>query len=353
MECIKCHAELPAGALYCPWCGKKQVQEKKKALKRANGTGTVYKLQGRRRNPWVAARNKIIIGYYPRKTDALEALDRLTGKDITEKYNMTFADVYEAWKQEHFRDLAPVTVSQHENTYKVFAPLHDRKFRSLKTADFQAVIDEHLDKSYSTLSKYKVLINQLYLYAVREEIVTTNFAPYIRLPKEQKKEKEIFTEEDIRKLEADGSETAKIILMLIYTGMRINELFLLPVADYHGTYVIGGEKTEAGKNRVIPIRPEGREYFKYFAETSETDLLLSGRTSRSFRRYHYYPLLDKLGIERKTPHATRHTYASWAANNGMKPEVLQKIMGHAKYSTTAEIYVHSDIEQLIDAVEKC
>ena len=62
--------------------------------------------------------------------------------------------------------------------------------------------------------------------------------------------------------------------------------------------------------------------------------------------------LDKLGIERKTPHATRHTYASEARKNGMAPEILQKILGHADYSTTANIYVHTDIEELLAAVER-
>ena len=86
MNCVKCKAALPEGAIYCPMCGKKQVPEKRKALKRANGTGTVYKLQGRRKRPWVAAKNKVVIGYYERKTDALETLERLSGKDLTERY---------------------------------------------------------------------------------------------------------------------------------------------------------------------------------------------------------------------------------------------------------------------------
>lgn len=72
MNCIKCRAEIPAGGIFCPFCGKKQVKEPRKALKRANGTGTVYKLQGRRRRPWVAARNRTILGYYETKTAALE-----------------------------------------------------------------------------------------------------------------------------------------------------------------------------------------------------------------------------------------------------------------------------------------
>ena len=190
---------------------------------------------------------------------------------------------------------------------------------------------------------------------MREEICTTNFARFVKLPENVKKEKEIFTDEDIRKLEEDGSDTAKIVLMLIYTGMRIGELFGLPVTDCHENYVIGGEKTEAGKNRIIPIRPEGRAYFADFKARATGDLLLSGYSGQkipaNFRKRDFYALLNRLGIEKKTPHATRHTYASWARKSGIEPEALQKILGHASYTTTASIYVHADAEQLIAAVE--
>jgi len=274
-------------------CGAKQVQEKRKALKRANGTGTVYKLQGRRKRPWVAAKNKTIIGYYETKTAALEALGKLVGKDITERYNMTFSEVFEEWKVEHYRDLGKSGIDSYNRAYDVFESLHDRKFRELKTMDFQTVIDGHMGKKHSTVAKYKQLITQMSEWAIREELITNNFARYVKLPENIKVEKDIFSEAEIEKLEKNNSETAKIILMLIYTGMRIGELFSLPLADYHETYVIGGEKTEAGRNRIIPIRPEGRGYFKYFADNAEGELLLSGYTgdkiAANFRRRNYYP----------------------------------------------------------------
>ena len=355
MLCRKCHADMPEDGKFCPYCGTRQEREPRKALKRANGTGTVYKLQGRRRRPWVASKNRTIIGYYETKTAALEALNRLTGRSLDERYNMTFADVFEAWKQEHYKELTKSGRSQYDIAFQVFSSLHKKKFRDLRTADFQAAIDPHMKKTHSTVSKYKQLITQMSKWAIREELITTNFASFVKLPENVKKEKEIFTGSDITKLEADGSETAKIILMLIYTGMRIGELFSLPLENYHETYVVGGEKTEAGRNRVIPIRLEGRGYFAYFAAQATGPLLLSGYTgdkvTANFRRRNYYPLLDKLGIEHKTPHATRHTYASRARKAGMPPEILQKILGHADYSTTANIYVHTDIKELVRAVE--
>lgn len=356
MQCKKCGRELPDGSAFCNWCGTKQAApEKRKALKRANGTGTAYKLSGRRKRPWVAAMNRIVIGYYPTKTAALEALGRLSGKTLTDRYNMTFAEVFQAWSEEHYKEITDAGRASYNRAFDVFAPLHKKQFRALRTADFQAVLDPYMGQSHSTVSKHKQLITQMSDWAVREELITTNFASFVRLPENVKKEKEIFSDADVAKLEADGTEAAQIVLMLIYTGMRIGELFTLPLADFHGTYVVGGEKTDAGRNRVIPIRPEGREYFSRFAQKASGPLLLSGysgqRVPNNFRKRDYYPLLDKLGIERKTPHATRHTYASRARKDGMPPEILQKILGHADYNTTANIYVHTDIEELLRAVE--
>ena len=317
--------------------------------------GTAYKLSGRRSRPWVAAKSGIIIGYYEKKTDALEALERLSGKALSERYNMTFAEVFDAWSAEHFPTIGVKGVESYQRAYKVFSELHNKRFRDLRASDYQRIMDGRSDKARATQAKDKQLITQMSEWATREEIVTTNHARFVKIGGTKPKEKEVFSEEDILKLKADGSSAAKIVLMLIFTGMRIGELFDLRVEDYHGTYVIGGEKTEAGRNRIIPIRPEGRDYFAEFAEKASGALLISGydgqKVAENFRKRDYYPLLERLGIARKTPHATRHTFASWAVSAGIRPELLQKMLGHASYDTTANIYVHSDIAQLIQAVE--
>lgn len=354
--CIKCAREFPDGAPFCCWCGKRQQPEPRRALKRANGTGTVYKLSGRRKRPWVAARNRVVIGYYEYKKDALEALERLSGVQLSESYNMTFAQVYDLWSAEHFRDKSKTTAQNYRSAFRASAQLHARKFRELRTADFQAVIDASPELSASSLAIRKHLYTSMASWAIKNELITTNFASFVKLPKEEKKEKEIFTESDIAALEADGSDAAKIVLMLIYTGMRIGELFTLRVEDCHETYVVGGEKTKAGRNRIIPIRPEGRAYFAEFLSRATGPLLISGYPQNSsptnFRNREYYPLLQQLGIARKTPHATRHTFASWAVAHGVPPEILKKILGHTSYEVTIGTYYHISPESLVSALDE-
>lgn len=358
MECRKCHGNIPDGSKFCMLCGADQdpAKQKRRALRRPNGAGTVYKLTGRRKRPWAAAKDRVIIGYFDTKTAALEAINKLAGKDITERYNMTFSQVFKEWKAEHYREIEESGKQQYDRAYDVFAPLHDRKFRSLRTADFQAVIDEHEGKSYSTVSKYKQLITQMSKWALREEIITTNFASFVKIPEEDKKEKQVFTEDELNRINADTSDAARIVRMLLATGMRINELFSLPFENYHGDYVIGGSKTEAGKRRYIPIRQEGLADFEYFAARSgKGKQFLYGytgnRCARNFRNRDYAELLQRLSIDTgKTPHTTRHTYATRALREGMDTDILQKVLGHADISTTVNTYDHPDYSAILKAV---
>lgn len=354
MQCVKCRAELPDGAVYCPACGKKQTLQQRKALKRPNGTGTVYKLSGRRKRPWVASKARVVIGYYETKTEALQALEHVSEQTITDKYNMTFAEVYDAWSKEHFSKIKEGARRQHKASYKAFSALHNRKFRSLRASDFQPVLDAHKDTP-ETLKKYRQLINQMSDWAMREDITTKNYVKYVELASKPKKARDKFTDEEYQKIKDDSSETAKIVVMMLSTGVRPNELFKLELKDYHETYIITGSKTEAGMNRTIPINPDGREAFKYFADRATDSLLLSGyegnKLVSNFRKRDYTRLLERLGIPYKVPYTARHTYGSRSVKGGMAPENLKQIMGHTDYTTTVNNYISADIDELIAAAE--
>ena len=87
--CIRpcCSKAIPEEALFCPWCGKQQQAKPKPPRKRRQkGTGTVYKLQGKRAKPYIAKTVAgDILGYYADREEALKALDSYdTGPESAE-----------------------------------------------------------------------------------------------------------------------------------------------------------------------------------------------------------------------------------------------------------------------------
>ena len=192
-------------------------------------------------------------------------------------------------------------------------------------------------------------------WAMREDITTKNYVKYVELVSKPKKPREKFSDAEYQKIKDDASETAKIVVMMMSTGVRPNELFKLELKDYHETYIVTGSKTEAGMNRTIPINPDGRDAFAYFATRATGPLLLSGyegnKIESNFRKRDYARLLERLEIPYKVPYTARHTYGSRSVKGGMAPENLKQIMGHTDYTTTVNNYISADIDELIEAAE--
>ena len=86
----------------------------------------------------------------------------------------------------------------------------------------------------------------------------------------------------------------------------------------------------------------------------ENGLVFSNQTGGylSYRTVYdcFKRIVKKIGSQATRFHDLRHTYASRAVKEGLPPEMLQKILGHADYSTTANTYTHIDAQTLVDAV---
>lgn len=362
MKCKKCKTDIPDTCIYCPLCGKKQIHTESvsKSRKRGNGMGTVYKISGKRARPWVAAKNKIVIGYYSTKTEAMAAIDGFQGKELPDWYNIKLDTIYEKWKEDAFPSLSEKSQKMYECSWKKLYCLKDKRIRDIRTSDYQEIIDSLSGKSYSLKNQVRVLCSQLCKFAIVNDVITRNYAQGLKIGKNVKKEKKIFSQQDRNKLNnaAITDKTAQIVMILIYTGMRINELFNVKKTDVHlegnTPYLIGGEKTEAGKNRMIPIALPILTYIKKFMQAPGNYLICNSNGERkdyqNFREREYYPLLERLEIPRVTIHSTRHTFASMMVKAGARPEDLQKIIGHADYKITANIYNHADAEQLTEAI---
>ncbi len=372
MLCIKCKKEIAKGSVFCSWCGKKQTAEKRKSRRRANAQGSVYKVSGNRRKPYIAVlpckydkdgnARRTTLGYYETKTEALNALNEAVAANITDKINMTLENIFECWKSAHYRDLSKQAIDAYNAAWKYLITYSSKKFRDLKASDIQICIDDAVSKgkSKATCEKIRSLYSQLCKYAMSQDIISQNYSQFLKLPKSSKKEKEIFTESEIQLLLSnDNNETAMIILILIFSGMRIGELFDIKKEKVYLNdtypYLIGGKKTEARTNRIIPIHSSILRYIKYFYLKPGKYLISNSIGNRmnekNFRERNYYPLLQKVGISKKTPHSTRHTFATVLQANGAKPEDLIKVIGHADYEITTENYIHQDIKKLSNMIE--
>lgn len=219
---------------------------------------------------------------------------------------------------------------------------------------------------HSSCHKVKVLTGLLYKYAMADDIVDKNYAEFIVLPDREEKEHDIFTDADIRALEklAKKDEWAKSILILVYTGMRIGELLdhTKFTVDINNMIFTGGNKTQAGKKKIVPIHSKIQGYARYW-HNKEGSYFISRNGGKVrvnyYREYLFYPTLEKAGIniyteegkKKLTPHATRHTFASFLNRAGVNTKYQQDLIGHADYSTTANIYTHPEIKELRDAIE--
>lgn len=71
----------------------------------------------------------------------------------------------------------------------------------------------------------------------------------------------------------------------------------------------------------------------------------------SYSRGHYKKLLISNGLLQIRFHDLRHTLASILLSEGMSLHDVQKILRHATYKTTVEIYRHLLPDQLDNALE--
>lgn len=375
MECIRCHKEVPDGALFCPWCGKRQpdyappVQRKKR--RRPKGSGSVYKLKDNRAKPFVALSSKReVIGTYATSGEAVQALDAYNAQTMPiARMKYTFADVYGKWSEAHYQDVGPKGRQSYEAAYAKARCLWDRQIREMVTEDYQAVIDDLVAAglSRSMCEKQRQLFSQLCKWSMANGIISHNFAEELRLPAQPKKKKRVLSTAEIEKIQkiADNKadsmyNIARLSLVLYYTGMRINELLTLRRQDVNlkEGYIVGGEKTEAGRERTIPVlEPIKMILADWMLDSVGSELLLPpahggkqrsvSATEKAFKK-----LMERCGIDGAVPHAMRRSAATRLVEGKAEPTAVQAILGHADFSTTADYYTGHDTDYLKSEMEK-
>lgn len=370
----RCKREMPEDAVYCPYCGRKQVVERKRRRNvREKGTGSVYKLSGDRKRPYYAMYNGKSTGRtYATKQEAAAALDAMIATTRPDLFSVTLEDVYQAWSEVAYRDMGESSKRGYKLSWQyVPEQLRKRTAREVRTDDFQAVVDDlqRNGKSDSTANHLKFLYSQLCKWMMQRDLIATNYATFIKVQKTEHRAIETFTVAEVAKINAVAStgnredrmtQAAMLTMIFLFTGLRISELFELKREDVHlesaPPYLQGGLKTQAGRNRIVPVYQRIQPYVAFFASRAEGPLLISGyagrKTANGWRAKDYADLLGHLGIPYKVPHNTRKTMATHAAQAGMDQIAMLKLMGWTDIAVGNQYYIAPDAAYLASEMDK-
>lgn len=366
MQCMRCRRVIPDDAVFCCYCGVRMEgapAAQRRRRRRPRGTGSVWKDARNKSRPFVAvAADGTRIGTFATSGEAVKALDDVNASKISpERQTYTLADVYDRWSELHYPKITVKAQQTYANAYRKAAVLHDRRIAELKTEDYQRVLSQMMaaGASRSLCEKERQLFSQLCQYAINQDIIHTNYSTALVLPEASAPKTRVLSADEVQAIrntadDARLGETARIALTLIYTGMRLNELLTARRENVHADegYLIGGEKTEAGRDRVIPLHPDILPYILQWLDGNDTPYLIPSKyglpRDHNNVRKSFNSLMRKLGIEGVTPHTCRHTAATKFAAAGLPPEITKQILGHADITTTLNIYTHPDVQNLIE-----
>ena len=333
-------------------------------MKLPNKTGTVYKLSGKRRRPYIArayagkdnngVRKYKTIGYYPTKAEALRELLAYNASPYNLDVNkLTLQDVFNLARNEKAKDLKADTIKHNYDLLfpRFFDSLKNETFTDLRAYHYQPIFDKLAKtRKRSYLLKGKMLLTAIYSYALLNDIVSINYAKGVIVRGQGTEMQAYFTEKELALMiqnmgKVEGIES---VVILCLTGLRPIELLEMSkdTVDLENRMIKNvGAKTQAGKHKRVPVAGVIYPYIENRYNNCHYYLYegLDGHqmTYRRFLDYIYRPALLALGLPYKSPKACRHTFAN-ITHNLLTDKTRQEIIGHTDINLTNNVY--TDIE---------
>jgi len=351
---------------------------RKNNLKLQNGFGSVVYLGPGRRKPYAAritvgwddnGKQKYkYIGYSETWIGAYQILLDYHNNPYNLDYKHIILDeVFEKVKplieQEYITgDLSESSYKRYLSTYKCHLSfLGKREMIELKKNDYQNAINNsnlgHTGRNY-----IKLLVTKIIVYCNDELGLKLNERLYsdLKVGKKIKSEKhKPFTHEEYLEIEelAPLNDIAKLIMIYLYTGLRPSELLEIAKEKTYleEDYMVGGLKTENGKNRTIPIPSKVKPYIEYFYNKSKGKYLITlDGEDVNYDMYEgrFSNLMDMFGFDH-LPGDTRTSFATKCSDLEIPDPVIKKLMGHSlSKDVTNDAYVKKSVKELLKYLER-
>lgn len=341
-----------------------------------------------------------------RKVKQYEA-DIKDGKILSVSVNVTEAKNVKTFGQASILMLERIRLSEkpgnyntlytsYENYIKPYA-ISDININNIRQDDFEAYFNVLASKySLSTIKKSRTFINRVFSYYKLPSLISG-----IKLPKNencavQKKMTDFFTIEESEKFyqaclhrrepgenapvsinELVYGNTAHFLILILYTGLRIGELYALTWNDWdQNSNTISVTKTKnriknrvtneyewivtppkyPSSNRIVPLPERAKKSLWHIYNSTtykdKTDNIVLTKNgippSQSTVTRCLHAIMKRAGIYRDGfgAHDLRHSYGSMILEKGYETgspvdiKIISELLGHKDISTTANIYLH-------------
>jgi integrase len=257
--------------------------------------------------------------------------------------DMTFEEAFEVVFRSHAEGLTEASAHSYLMGFQKCDAIKKMKMRDIKVKHLQDVVDSISHHSKSSQMNLIKVFHMVFNYATANDIIDKDYSKFVKATSKVKpKGKTPFMREDIKRM-WDDPEYYAPILILIYTGLRIQEYLNLTKKDIdldRRIIEVHGTKT-ASAERLVPIHKDIIPLFQY-----DTGI---GKEYNAFVYRFFKRKLDTLGVKH-TPHECRHTFATLAKESGLDPYYVKKIMGHISDDLTEDVYTHTYEETLIKQI---
>lgn len=256
-----------------------------------------------------------------------------------------------------------------ETDYEVTDPaavkqMHIRSWLADALSNKQQLSAKTINRKISSLQSY-------FKYLQREEMIETNPAAGLIRPKVPKRLPQFATEDQTSSLAERGKFSSdfkglteyNIISLLYAAGLRRSELIGLKEHDLDRSNSAVKVLGKGGKQRIVPLAKNLTEQLfdyitekkKAFVNNEERALFVTEKgiawNPRSLYALVHQHLSGVTTIDRRGPHALRHSFATHLMNNGADINAVKELLGHSSLAAT-QVYTHNTIEKLKEIHKK-
>ncbi len=415
LNCPECKLQISNTAVFCPHCGyvtkpdlmvapaTRKRKNKNKRRRLPNGFGRITEIKGRNlRNPY---RAMVTVGktptgglickplkptaYFPTYNDAYTALVEYHKNPYDLEPDITVQELFEKWTDDTLKNATVSYMRTVQSAWAYCTSVYNMRAKDIRARHIKGCMEdgfrietrgkrkgEKIHASPHTKARIKSLFNTMLDYALEYEIISMNYARTFEISEnlivdmeKSKKQHFPFSEEEMKTL-WENVERVKFVdwvLIQCYMGWRPQELAILRLDEINldKWYMQAGMKTDAGKQRIVPIHQKIRGIVKKnydFALSIGSEYLIndkgqthSGSWKMTYDKYanRFKKVINQLNLNPDhRAHDPRTTFVTKAKRAGVDEYALKAMIGHSIQDITESVYTMRDLEWLRTDLEK-